>query len=194
MPRDAGYLYAIKAEGTNYVKIGCTTGAVETRRKTLQTGQPFPLTILAAIRIEGDLSGLERQMHTALAAQRHHGEWFELALDAGTFLQLVEETRQSLRPTRGGKPTGDEPYVKLTIMVEPQTVEGIDRLMAKMQATLRSVRVDRSTAAREALTLGLEQAGCVEGLSSPAPRPAAQVTKEPARVKRPTRREVEGAA
>ena len=92
---------------------------------------------------------------------------------------------------------GTVPLVKLTIMVEPKTVEGIDRLMAKMQASLRSVRVDRSTAAREALTLGLEQAGCAERgdrpSHSPEAPPAAPKAK-PSRAKRPARKAVSDGA
>jgi hypothetical protein len=78
--------------------------------------------------------------------------------------------------------------VKLTVMVEPQTVEGIERLRARMQAAHRSMRVDRSTAAREALTLGLEQAGCVQG-QDPEPGGGQETPK-----KRPSRKGAEHAA
>ena len=91
MPHESGYIYAIKAEGTPYVKIGQTTKAVEHRLKTLQTGQPFALTILAAIKIETGFAGLERQIHHALASHRRHGEWFELSLTAEQFVSLVED-------------------------------------------------------------------------------------------------------
>jgi hypothetical protein len=54
---------------------------------------------------------------------------------------------------------GKELLVKMTIMVEPQMLEDLDRFAAHLQARHRSMRVDRSTATREAIALGLAQAG-----------------------------------
>lgn len=98
MPPDVGYIYAIKAEGTPYVKIGRTTSTVEARLKALQTSQPHKLTVLAAIHIEEGLAGKERAIHKALAAHRSQGEWFTLTMTASEFLALVSAVSVLPRP------------------------------------------------------------------------------------------------
>lgn len=98
MPNTAGYLYAIKAEGTPYVKVGSTTGPVEKRLKVLQTGQPFPLTMLATVRLDLPVRVIEGHVHALLASHRQHGEWFEITITAEDFQCLVAEaSRQFLQ-------------------------------------------------------------------------------------------------
>jgi DNA-binding XRE family transcriptional regulator len=84
-----GTIYAIAAEGTTLVKIGSTTTAVDKRLKSLQTGQPFPLSVLAAIPVDGDVLRIERQVHAFLAEDRRRGEWFDIALDGESLAALV---------------------------------------------------------------------------------------------------------
>lgn len=100
MPPDAGYLYAIQAEGTPYVKIGSTTGAVETRLKVLQTGQPFPLRIVAVVPLDRPLRDIESEVHTLLGPYRQHGEWFALRMHADLLQQLVTLAAARLKHTR----------------------------------------------------------------------------------------------
>jgi DNA-binding XRE family transcriptional regulator len=87
--KTGGYIYAIGAVGTSYVKIGSTRTAVEKRLKTLQTGQPFPLQTLATIAVENNLRRIERQIHMFLTEKRQHGEWFDIPMDAARLEELV---------------------------------------------------------------------------------------------------------
>jgi transcriptional regulator with XRE-family HTH domain len=57
--------------------------------QTLQTGQPFPLQVLASIPVETDAHQIEKQVHAFLAAERRRGEWFEIDLDTPALEQLV---------------------------------------------------------------------------------------------------------
>lgn len=89
MPSPGGTIYAIGAVGTSWVKIGCTTGPVIKRLQTLQTGQPFPLQVLAAIPVETDAHRIERQVHAFLEAERRRGEWFDVPMDMATREALI---------------------------------------------------------------------------------------------------------
>lgn len=89
MASTGGTLYAIRAEGTSLVKIGYTAGSVQKRLKSLQTGQPLPLHIVAALRVEGDARQKEAWLHAFLAEERRRGEWFDVALETEDFAALV---------------------------------------------------------------------------------------------------------
>jgi len=89
MPSPGGTIYAIGAMGTSWVKIGCTTGPVMKRLQTLQTGQPFPLQVRAAIPVETDAHRIERQVHAFLEAERRRGEWFDVPMDTATLEALI---------------------------------------------------------------------------------------------------------
>jgi DNA-binding XRE family transcriptional regulator len=86
---NGGTIYAIGVEGSSLVKIGCTTGTVEKRLQSLQTGQPFSLHVLAAIPIDTHVQRIERQVHAFLAQERRRGEWFDIAFDAEALAALV---------------------------------------------------------------------------------------------------------
>jgi ribosome-binding protein aMBF1 (putative translation factor) len=90
-----GFIYAIGAVGTTYVKIGSARD-VEKRRKELQTGQPFLLHILATIPVETSLRRIETQIHRFLAEQRQQGEWFDLPMDTERLVALVARAVQWL--------------------------------------------------------------------------------------------------
>jgi DNA-binding XRE family transcriptional regulator len=89
MPSPGGTIYAIGAVGTSWVKIGCTTGPVMKRLQTLQTGQPFPLQVLASIPVETDAHRIERQVHAFLVQDKRRGEWFEVPMDLATLEALI---------------------------------------------------------------------------------------------------------
>ena len=89
MSKPGGYIYAIGAVGTSYVKIGRTTGPVLQRLQTLQTGQPFPLQVLASVPVETDAHRIEKQVHTFLEAERRRGEWFDVPMDMATLEALI---------------------------------------------------------------------------------------------------------
>jgi hypothetical protein len=83
-------IYAIRAVGTEYVKIGYTTGNTLGRRlEGLQTACPYPLEVLATC--PGDHKA-ERSIHLRLfSAKAHHrGEWFR---DCEAVRKIIEEMK-----------------------------------------------------------------------------------------------------
>jgi DNA-binding XRE family transcriptional regulator len=89
MSKPGGTIYAIGAVGTSYVKIGSTRTSVVERLKMLQTGQPFPLQILANVPVEEDLHRIEKQVHAFLEQERLQGEWFDIPMDMATLEALI---------------------------------------------------------------------------------------------------------
>ena len=89
MSKSGGLLYAIAAEGTSLVKIGSTTGPIEARVRQLQTGQPFPLRVIATLHVEEDVRKTEAILHVFLTQERRLGEWFEMTLEPQEFPALV---------------------------------------------------------------------------------------------------------
>ena len=67
-------VYRFHAQGTARVKIGVTTD-LEARRRSVQTGCPWPVVVLATW--PGD-ERLETAIHKEFAEYRRAGEWFEL--------------------------------------------------------------------------------------------------------------------
>lgn len=94
MINSGGTLYAIRAEGTSLVKIGYTRGSVEQRIKAMQTGQPFPLRVIATHSIEADVRQKEAWLHAFLKQERRRGEWFEMALETDAFAELIARAIQ----------------------------------------------------------------------------------------------------
>ena len=82
-----GYVYFIAAEGSDRVKIGFTGGQVAKRLADLQTGSPFPLKLIGAIRAESQAT--EKKVHLALNSARLVGEWFKIDA-AKMFLRSTE--------------------------------------------------------------------------------------------------------
>lgn len=71
----AGRVYFLGPARDNApVKIGFTTGVVENRLKSIQTGYPERLTVLATV--EGTIYD-ESALHARFARARLHGEWFK---------------------------------------------------------------------------------------------------------------------
>lgn len=68
-----GYVYAIRAIGTNRVKIGFSQEP-DARLNQLQIGSPFPLEILC---IRRGTIGMEQRIHSLYKDKRVTGEWFE---------------------------------------------------------------------------------------------------------------------
>jgi hypothetical protein len=78
MPSPGGTIYAIGAVGTSFVKIGSTRTTVVERLKILQTGQPFPLQVVASVPVESNVRRIEKQVQAFLDAERLRGEWFDV--------------------------------------------------------------------------------------------------------------------
>lgn len=71
----SGFVYFIGASDTSetWIKIGFTAGNVYSRCGALQTGCPFPLSVLAFAPGSPDD---EKFLHERFAAFRGYGEWF----------------------------------------------------------------------------------------------------------------------
>ena len=94
----AGYIYAIGATGSPWVKIGCTRGAVTTRLRTLQTGHPLALYVIAAVAVPAYLRRIEHHVHMLLDTVPRQGEWFDVSIEADTLATLV--ARATARATQ----------------------------------------------------------------------------------------------
>jgi transcriptional regulator with XRE-family HTH domain len=88
--------------GTSWVKIGSTRAGVAQRLKILQTGQPFPLQVLATVPVETDVQRIEHQVHAFLAEEQQRGEWFEVAMDAARLEALVVRAVQYVMAGEAG--------------------------------------------------------------------------------------------
>lgn len=79
-----GQVYLIRAGTTNLYKVGYTSKTPEDRRSSLQTGNPFPLSVVTSWRgSERD----EQRLHALLDPYRKEGEWFELTI--ANLLRLI---------------------------------------------------------------------------------------------------------
>src|SRR5262249_44621754 len=101
--KTGGYIYAIGMVGTQQVKIGLTRAAVEERLRALQAEYPVPLALLGSVRVQKHLDRVKKHVHSFLAAQRLHGEWFAVDMDARRLADLVARAQRVLtaqRPSR----------------------------------------------------------------------------------------------
>ena len=88
-------IYAIRAVGTDYIKIGYTTeDLLRTRLSTLQIGCPFELELIAAG--PGTISE-EQQIHVLLTAAGRYfrGEWFVSSPETD---QVIERLKAHRKP------------------------------------------------------------------------------------------------
>lgn len=83
--RKVSTVYLLEAGG--YYKIGVTLDStVKHRLKTLQTGNPFPIRLIASGNSE-DAYALEKTLHKKYKNIRMTGEWF--ALDEGQVAEVI---------------------------------------------------------------------------------------------------------
>ncbi len=75
---ESGCIYYILSGETGRVKIGFTNSDPTKRLKSLQTGSPTKLGIVA---IHPGTIALEAKLHGKFAADRLHGEWFDFSDD-----------------------------------------------------------------------------------------------------------------
>lgn len=88
-----GYIYVIGAAGMQAVKIGYAAN-VEARLSGLQTGSPFPLTVLWQ-QMVSDAKSAEDALHKRFRDKRIRGEWFDLGPDA---VRIVREACNTVAP------------------------------------------------------------------------------------------------
>ena len=87
------HIYVIASEA-GPVKIGIATD-VPTRLSALKTGSPWPLSLAAAVEVEGSSAErLERSSHEALADRRMTGEWFNCSAEEA--IKAVRNAADSL--------------------------------------------------------------------------------------------------
>jgi hypothetical protein len=86
-------IYAVQAEGTEYVKIGYATNCVKSRVDMLQTGCPFKLKLIA--HGDGDMK-LEKRYHRLLknAGLHYRGEWFKRGKELEKVIWLIRESKK----------------------------------------------------------------------------------------------------
>jgi ribosome-binding protein aMBF1 (putative translation factor) len=95
-----GFIYAIGAEGSPYVKIGSTHTAINKRLRQLQSGHPARLTVRASVAVASHGHKIEKIIHQFLADVRQQGEWFAATIDQESLealtvraVQWIEEDR-----------------------------------------------------------------------------------------------------
>ena len=71
------YVYFIRAQGTNLIKIGRTT-SLQDRLNTLQTGCPHQLELIIAV-AHPDSPSIEKRLHQKFERYGTTGEWFALS-------------------------------------------------------------------------------------------------------------------
>ena len=71
-----GYVYVIRAKGTNKYKIGRTVKDVQDRLSSLRTGSPHELVLIECKEFP-ECEAVERALHDTFAKCRGKGEWFE---------------------------------------------------------------------------------------------------------------------
>ena len=87
---DSGTVYAIQAEvEASPIKIGyCNDWGLEERLKSLQTGNPSRLRVIASAM--GYMSH-ERRCHNILKPYRLTGEWFQWTPEVAAFVKALED-------------------------------------------------------------------------------------------------------
>lgn len=73
------FLYAIRAEGTGFIKIGVTSD-LSGRLRQIQTGSAYPLRYILSIKTSFARK-VEQHLHRQLAHNRQEGEWFVVKSD-----------------------------------------------------------------------------------------------------------------
>lgn len=128
------WVYFIQHGGPEgHIKIGTTTSNPYARLRTLQTGAPEPLVLLAAI--PGNLL-LERELHERFAAirTRENGEWFHATPELLAFIEGAQcGTRQTAIPRGELDPDPSQDHLAVAAAT-----------LAFVQATLLEWRIGRA--------------------------------------------------
>lgn len=83
-----GYIYMIRAENTDYYKIGITGGDPVDRMRQIQGGNPFKLILMTFCQVEGYIKA-EQMFHRMLARYKAPGgsEWFEIPQNLASIIE-----------------------------------------------------------------------------------------------------------
>lgn len=86
-----GFLYLVKDNASNRIKIGITTNHKE-RLRSLNTIVPYGITIIS-IFSSNRYKELERDVHERYKNKRRNGEWFEFnEVDLKECMEYIEKT------------------------------------------------------------------------------------------------------
>lgn len=91
--KEPGYVYLIRAEGTQRYKIGVTQD-IDKRGSALQKQSPFPLIVVHSIEAT-DPASVEKALHLRFNENNVNGEWFEFTEvgDIDTVIELMNYWR-----------------------------------------------------------------------------------------------------
>lgn len=95
-----GLVYFIMCTDSRRCKIGFTTGKVEKRLASLQTGSASQL---AAVLMHPGTIESERRLHEKFASSRIHGEWFELTDELRAYMVAALWAMSEITLKGGGK-------------------------------------------------------------------------------------------
>ncbi len=95
---EEGCVYYILSGETGRIKIGYTNGDPNKRLKTLQTGSPTKLSIIAW---HPGTIGTEQRLHEQFDADRVHGEWFDFSDDLIVHLYKIFQMAIAIHRTAG---------------------------------------------------------------------------------------------
>jgi hypothetical protein len=134
----AGYIYLIRAIGTELVKVGYTYTSPRERLLDLQIGSPLPLELILGVYVANPAK-IEKRIHRKFATYRHHGEWFclpEQILQAFALLMelFTEGDRLLHAPNRRKCLSGKQQSILAVLTIEPQP---IDEVMHRLNLTTK---------------------------------------------------------
>jgi len=87
--RKKGHVYFIRIDGTGDVKIGFSTSVAE-RRKSMDTGHPGKIDVIATIEGSRDL---EQDLHRRFENYRKKGEWFSYEGAVKKFVESIPDDK-----------------------------------------------------------------------------------------------------
>ena len=157
--KTGGFIYAIGAVGTSYVKIGSTRTSVEHRRSVLQIGQPLPLHIIARVPVAAQVRRVESRIHAFLKADRQRGDWFDVPMDLDRLEALVLRALHYLADEDTSLPVRPRPHVP----------HGMADLGQRIQTVRKTRGMSQAELARR-IHIGLNAMNKIESGETPDPR------------------------
>lgn len=100
MDKKAGYIYLLRATGTNRYKIGRSKNP-KSRNKRINYQSPVPVVLLTEFKCANPVK-VEKVIHRDFSRYRRHGEWFkfeseEQAISLFNFHRINETGRDEPR-------------------------------------------------------------------------------------------------
>lgn len=105
-PPSCGRVYFAQAGEHGPIKIGWTRGDPNDRIASLQTGNPYRITLLIAVPGSGDD---ERDIHIRFDRIRMVGEWFQPTAELVAFIDAIRWTRKAGQSASEGRDEAPAP-------------------------------------------------------------------------------------